>query len=239
MTPTSDDFAELFGGPFGGPWLSDSIPESKELPQQGDTLFSQDGTIYNIACVNFSSEGWLGYVGGYLRGAHALIDLGLSTRAKRDYLVYPAVFLYRHYVELQLKSLHLLLLEHAERPKQFPKTHCLETLWREVRKGLKTIDDQPVVFDAAEALILEFQNLDPRSDAFRYPVKPDGGASLPRALQHINLESLRASMDRLATFFGSVNLMIEGEITLREEEFWWESNREGEFRAQNFFERDD
>lgn len=211
-----NDFDELFGGPN----LFDPHPERTELPQPGDSLFSQEGTIENVACVNFSSEGWIGYVGGYLRGADALADMALNIRGKRDYLVYPAIFLYRHYVELQLKHLFLLLLDHEERSESLPKTHCLRNLWGIVRKGLQEVDDQPGLFDAVEGMIHEFQTLDPRSDAFRYPVNPSGNASLPRTLRHLNLEQLRNSMEKLAGFFDAATFMVESQTTMRDEARW-------------------
>src|SRR5260370_29182350 len=99
----------------------------------------------------------------------------MQTRRHHDSLVFPIVFMYRHYLELRLKQIirdgNLFL----GNPSIFPKHHQIDRLWRECKVILKQVE--PKVLDqdleAVEERILEFSTNDPGSMAFRYPIDKD------------------------------------------------------------------
>jgi hypothetical protein len=96
-------------------------------------------------------------------------------------LANPILFLYRHYIELHLKSLLHGAGELLDDPQQIPPKHYLRTLWQRVRSLLLRISPESngEWFDRAAQIIHEFDALDANSFAFRYPVDTDGKASFP------------------------------------------------------------
>lgn len=138
--------------------------------------------------------------GDYRRrnGSQAAAVLLLEETAKaplwndRDPLVWPALYSFRHYVELELKYL----------ARGFPElglgspsaTHRLRTLWSPVAQGFARCfgeeDRQP--FDVLEHAIAILEALDPAGDGFRYATRRSGQSSMtedvyldPRALLRV------------------------------------------------------
>jgi len=74
-------------------------------PRLGDKLIGSDKDWWYNACLNFTHDSWSLYAMGYLKAAERLVALFIDTRESPDSVLYPICFLYRHYVELQLKIL--------------------------------------------------------------------------------------------------------------------------------------
>ena len=75
-------------------------------PKPGDRLFiSDEPDFLNNA---FLGSNWIVYADGYMQAADNLVKQLLEDRHSQDFLVYPIIFLYRHYIELCLK--HIILL---------------------------------------------------------------------------------------------------------------------------------
>jgi hypothetical protein len=124
---------------------------------------------------------WYRYAMAFKRGADSLASPTSGTRGVHELMALPAMFLYRHYVELHLKSLLLDAGELLDDPQTVPPKHYLLSLWQRVRRLLLKIDprsDGPWL-ERADGIITEFDALDPTSFAFRYPVDTEGVASLP------------------------------------------------------------
>ena len=86
------------------------------------------------------SWSWHLYVEGYRRAADRLVETIFEQDL--DYLVYPILFLYRHYLEVGLKSLYLLygLYLETSRTNELKKinhTHSQTYLWKLVRPRLQ------------------------------------------------------------------------------------------------------
>jgi len=119
------------------------------------------------------------YISGYRLAAehlsHRLVDVG----PEQHELVYPVVFLYRHYIELQLKSIVndgriLLCLGDG-----FPEHHRLRELWDLARQLMQRVvvkihrsagsylSSQNMA--TISTAIADFEAIDPRALSFRYP----------------------------------------------------------------------
>lgn len=143
-------------------------------------------------------RGFLAYSGGYKNAADIAVAHAGEEGAYPDYLVFPIGFLYRQYLELQLKA--LISLERTLDGSQsgYPKTHDLTRLWKEFRQNLERIypegkDDNQIVEDLME----EFASIDPYSEGFRYPTDSDGNSTLGR-LEQVDLQNLKNVMTRIA-----------------------------------------
>lgn len=174
-------------------------PSEDEIPwpAAGESIFDSSGERMAVACVNFADP-WVGYMGGYLRAGHRLVEHVVATGREQDYLVYPIVFAYRHHLELKLKYLIRTARQVVGEPGAFQRIHRLEPLWRVCRPLLRRLFSGPDAdLDAAEALICELDALDPDGMVFRYPEDRDGAPSLDPDLRHLDLLTVAKRMEAL------------------------------------------
>ena len=117
---------------------------------------------------------------GFRAAAVLLLEEAAAVRIwnDRDPLVWPAMYSFRHYVELELKY---LVREFPELGLGVPPaTHRLRTLWPSVAEGFAMCfgneDREP--FDVIERAIAMLESLDPAGDGFRYAITRVGGSSM-------------------------------------------------------------
>ena len=134
----------------------------------------------------------------------------------RDPLVWPALYSFRHYVELELKYL----------TREFPElglgvpaaTHRLRSLWQSVAKGFARCfgegDREP--FEVLERAISILEALDPAGDGFRYATRRSGESSMiedvyldPRALLHL--------IDEVDEVLGAAGMAFQAEAEVIQE----------------------
>lgn len=169
-------------------------------------LFSSDGNWKDKACVNYSHAPMHLYISGYKKAADLLAWQVVESGNDQDDLVYPIVFLYRQYLELQLKSIikesRILLSEgHG-----FPMHHKIKVLWELVgqlmKKIIATVDSSVSEYITAEDFtfidraVMNFVEVDPDSIAFRYPENKRDDISI-EGLRHINIRVLAESINEL------------------------------------------
>ena len=146
------------------------------------------------ARLNIREEDWDSYAQGYKEAADQLVTRMGESPISHDFLVYPIVFLYRHYLELRLKE--LLVAEAGSwelLDSEIRKLHKLIPIWNEVRPNLEAVWSDSVTgsqFDAIEDRLKEIASIDSASFAFRYPVDTKGRPSLA-GIQHVNLDQVR------------------------------------------------
>lgn len=115
---------------------------------------------------------WQLYADGYRMAAEDLCNLVLETEKSIDFYVYPIIYLYRHYIELRLKE----ILDHSsqllDEDFDLPKTHDIKVCWTKVRKTIISIwpEEEEDTLNEMETLIDAINNIDKKSDAFRYPI---------------------------------------------------------------------
>ncbi|WP_444998444.1 hypothetical protein [Aliikangiella sp. IMCC44359] len=142
----------------------------------------------------------------YTSVATDLLVESVSTRkGSADSLIFPIVFLYRHYIELRLKSLlhdGYRLLDRAHKPKA---VHQLSKLWPRVRNILEELwpDDDSTALHSMDLLIKQFEEVDPRSTSFRYPKDFKGNNS-------VKLEQPKVNLRNLAEVMNSISIILEG-----------------------------
>jgi hypothetical protein len=171
-------------------------------PVAGDDPLALIDNSRLVASVNFAGdEPW----GGYAEGFKRLADVGVAhieqTGRSHDYLVYPIIFSYRHFIELSLKEIISYATRLLDKPRSVPATHDLAALWNTAEPLLNEIEpaSAPTYRDVRECLA-RFAELDHNSESFRYPVTRTGDATLPLSLKSLDLGQVRDVVERLGGF---------------------------------------
>jgi hypothetical protein len=140
---------------------------TERRPAAGDRLFSP-------GCDAFLAEGaaernYRLLLRGYKRAGDILIQNALAERYDRDSLIFPAIFNYRHYIELALKA---IIEDHGAFAgvSLGSKNHKLPELWQLFVKTAKAFGDDcsDATAVAVSRCIDEFAAVDASSTAFRY-----------------------------------------------------------------------
>ncbi len=71
-------------------------------PVHADELVGEDGDWIQNACLNWAADASELYIEGYYQAALRVVE---NLGHDQDFLVYPAIFLFRHYLELRLKHI--------------------------------------------------------------------------------------------------------------------------------------
>lgn len=183
-------------------------------PKPDDDSFALDSESSRlIACLNFTHDApW----GGYAEGFKRLADVGVAhierTGRDHDYLIYPILFGYRHYVELSLKEVIRDARQLLDKDGGVPETHNLAHLWNTAEPLLNQITKGSETLRDVRECIAHFARLDPVSEAFRYPVKKTGELTLPEELHNLDLGQARAVMERLAGFLDAARMHTSVEL---------------------------
>lgn len=178
-------------------------PVELSWPQAADCLFVSGVDSENNVWLKWrGDEKWIAYAEGYKKAADILVErvTAREAEAEQDFLGYPIGFLYRHYLELILKSLIVTGSQALRKAHGNLLHHDIKRLWQEARPILEQVwpNGPKVDLDNVEQCMREFDAIDPHpAEAFRYPLATDGRENLPD-LTHINLRNLREVMDRLA-----------------------------------------
>jgi hypothetical protein len=148
----------------------------------------------------------------YKRAADLLIERAVNDRAHRDYLVYPVIFCYRHFLELQMKC---FLHEYGELVDIGANwtDHELDKVWPSFREMLRRFGngDEDAIQVVADC-VADFAEVDPRSFNFRYPTGRKG-KPLIHAIEHLDLLNLYNVMGSVSSFF----MGLEGSLDERKE----------------------
>ena len=169
-------------------------PKAGDLPFQKATDIETGGQL--------SSDGFIrgiDMMGGFVQAGTVLAD-----QARDQYgLVYPALYCYRHGIELWLKWLIAMYGRPVGvRPENLHATHDLWCLWTDLRLVYKkcgaAADDKDLI--AVEQIIKQFHDWDKKGDLFRYAADRNGTVGGHQYLD-IDLANLRDVMAGLANFF--------------------------------------
>jgi hypothetical protein len=130
-------------------------------------------------------------------------------KTRRDAFWFPAIYLYRQWVELSLKSLWYEVSKFDSSVGSVPRTHQLLTLWAPIRKwfneaGLIAADDDFI--PSTERFFSVLDEIDPQGTAFRYP---------PNEVPHRDIVNF--SLDDFETAVEHVDTMLFGLTRLLDE----------------------
>jgi len=195
-----------------------------------NSLFSGDQDWKANACLNWSLDSMGLYIEGYREAADKLVHDVVETGTNQDTLVFPISFLYRQYIELQLKHIiresRIFLGEGAS----FPEHHRIQDLWNTANSLMAKIikDHDQSIRDyitkedigAIKTIITEFVKVDPESFAFRYPNDKKGNRNLD-GIEYINLRKLHDQMEilkeKLDKYYLCVSLLRDFQDEMRAE----------------------
>lgn len=180
--------------------------------KRDDQLFVEAEDWWMNACLNWYHDPTEIYIVGYKEAGDSLINSVADRSGTADSLIFPVVFLYRHYIELRLKALlhdghRLLDQEHKEKPE-----HQLSNLWPKVRNILVELwpDGNKDDLAAFDSLIDQFERVDPRSTTFRYPKEFNEQKSLKIDSPRVNLRNLKEVVGAMANILeGSASAISE------------------------------
>lgn len=170
-----------------------------------ESIFGQDKPWdQSTAPGRLDKRGWENYAMAYKVAADRLV-VGLQRGPYSEhYQVFPIMFLYRHYLELKLKDILLILRDWKGIREQKLPDHRLTPLWEEVRQLLEEFDsamtkhcddtrleEGAAIYNAIEQRVKEFNEIDVKAENFRYPVdkklNPNSAKLLERhEIVHIN-----------------------------------------------------
>ena len=193
------------------------IKEETRYPEKGDKFFIEDGNQDEIAWLHKPFQQFGNYADSYQAGAITLIDSALADKELRDYNIYPAIFLIRHYLELRLKELIQGINICLHNGAGFPTHHDLQNLWSDFKKAYDELGEKPEGdhFKVIDELIKEMTSVDPISMSFRYPVDKKGEKT--QKLKYVNLNNLRETFVRVCFVFDSVAMQIAHYVELTED----------------------
>jgi hypothetical protein len=186
-------------------------------------------SMHGNVVLNFTGfpKGELGvYAHAYHEAANRLVGELASRIGYSDVDACPVVFLYRHAIELYLKSIvywgnGLLRLRNQHPPLRQDvlfRTHNLGKLVAGAKPVLKLFrclgkwpDSEFMSFRDFARFIMELDDLDPGSYSFRYPIDRKGGSALPNCLC-FNVVAFGGKLDSLLN-------MLSGAAAMAYEQF--------------------
>ena len=176
------------------------------------------------------------YMLGYKEAADVIVDQAQEFGV--DLAVYPVMFLYRHYLEISLKYIFIVLRRYFEESSDLPGHHKLDVLWNDVRSLMErewNSTDYKDYYDAIEARIKEFHQIDKGSFSFRYPITKDNLSSLSNIPNpnrtgnpSINLLQVKEIVHEMAGFLTGAVDMIDSYQTTKQDYLKWIQQDYGE-----------
>lgn len=193
--------------------MSEDVPTEYAWPRLSAQLFVPTGEHYEHA--HFAWGGFettfAGYIMGYKASADTLVEsiVGTPDIRRLDTYIFPIMFLYRQYIELEMKSIYLQYSNDDHESKQQvikEKGHNLLKIWHTIKplmmEEISANDAESV--STVENYIQQFHQFDKTSTSFRYPV--DRNLELIfDGEQRINYVNLKQCIDELESFFNGVD----------------------------------
>lgn len=182
--------------------FTDILNREFRWPKQGDRAFTKSDVWQRNAQVTKGVHSRLIIMmTGYKSGADLLVEKSQRSGYDRDTLVYPIIFMYRQFIELELKYLISTYGPRVGVSANW-RSHDIAFLWSEFIKvldgyGVKDPDNT----DAAVcAIIAEFAKVDSGSYSYRYPVDVHG-KEIPVGVEVLDLTALKDVMDGVHGYF--------------------------------------
>jgi len=201
------------------------------LPNPGDKLIRETISAAQVDPLGYSDLAdpenrspvgrWMLYANGFLMAGDRLVD-HLVGIAAEDALIYPVVYLYRHFLELQLKAQILFCQPRLSgkttkdvqsfKPKRLDNNHSLRNLW-EILDGIypKFADERPNITAAFESLLFELDALDPNSQAPRYALDKKGNQTF-MGVQALDLVTFKAGVHKMSHYLMGFEESVDAEL---------------------------
>ncbi|MEU8205448.1 hypothetical protein [Streptosporangium sp. NPDC049046] len=200
-------------------WDGDPL-ETKPLawPSAGADLRAEDDDWWFVASIDWQQGQWNGYVEGFRQTAKLIFDRVSATGHGQDALVFPFLTVWRHYAEIQLKSLTLYLQAYVGKPAEMHGTHRIDELWRVARGLLQEANHvgEADELENVQCVLLQLHDLDPTSQHFRYPVNRQGAKTLNN-VNRIHIRLFHEAMEEVASFLDAAETGICDMLDTRSE----------------------
>jgi hypothetical protein len=219
----------------------ESVVSTSPPPRKSDVLFGSGADWQANACVNGIDDS-VAYQDGYRRAALHLAEHVCYAGRGQDFLVYPIVYLYRHHIELTLKSIinvaaFVVDYKLTEKDLDTLGRHDLAKLWQLARPLLNPTCElggspalPPDDLEGIDAYILQLHKHDPDGQRFRYSTTKSKKArqlpSLPSDLKHINIRNFATAMEKLADYLDALDMWF-GDLVDAKAEYQAKDAREG------------
>lgn len=212
-------------------------------PKQGNKAFvsAAEGAYFHIPSVRmlYPPHGT-----AFKEAAEVVIDKieADGDKPANDIFVFPVVYLYRHGIEVNLKSIvHVgigLKFLKKEDVEEDLKWHNLAALWNHAKKLLlyRWSSSDPAPLKATEAVINELHQADPNGQVFRYAANKDGKRHRYEKLpDHISVAKLKKTMDGVFNFleatWSALEDDLQNECQMRAE---WEAEMRSEMEREYY-----
>jgi hypothetical protein len=193
-------------------------------------FYNEINNKYNIitSFTNNAKFNFGAFANGYHEAANILAKTFLSKPGFRDYEGYPIIFLYRHAFELNLKNIiywseRLCSFKNIEiLTKKLYNNHNLSQLADiSTKLLLKLFSYDKAIPNLSNEIVTkakEFEEIDPTSYSYRYPMDTKGNYSTKKH-QIVNIFSVAKNMDELLTNLEAVNFGLDYETNQIEDIF--------------------
>lgn len=151
------------------------------------------------------------YPRGFRMAAEFIVQkIKSSQEIHQEYeMVLPACFLYRHYLELEMKY----ILSMADKTGVMAVAvedlteHLLYPLWNKTRKAICRLfpEEKKLTLDAMEAIIQQFHIVDRSNEEFRYSKRMDRKESLQKLPNDFSLDNLLQTMAKVRAYFAGIS----------------------------------
>lgn len=161
------------------------------------------------ACIIHRDDRWDAYARAFKDAGDELVKSIWGGYACLDRLIVPVCFLYRHYLEVRLKSIIIDGKRLLDEKGEYPRVHGLSSLWEEARALICKLfpDEDQSELVPVDDLIREFNEIDFSSFVFRYPEDKKGNESLAD-VDHINLADVHRHIANAEGILGGVACML-------------------------------
>jgi hypothetical protein len=188
-----------------------SVVGTSPPPRKSDVLFGSGKDWQADARVASGFDDII-YQDGYRQAALHLVEYVCDKENGQNFLVYPIIYLYRHHIELTLKSIiraAYSLLDQALTGKSSETLtqHDLSKLWAVARPLLNPVcemaDHSAFPLDDLEGIdsyIRQLHEHDRDGQSFRYPTTKKGTPSLRSGLNQINIRDFSNALEKLADY---------------------------------------
>ncbi len=164
-----------------------------------NALFTGGPDVTLNACVGKNGGPYTtyDYAVGYFTAAGTLADQLRERRSRIDLLIYPVAYLYRHGIELGVKSLCEFLPTLWNENGKVIYTHELLGNWAGIKPYLmqnKDFDTDGILISTVETILRDLVEIDPKGEVFRFAQDRGGGLHL-QDTRLINLNVLAETME--------------------------------------------
>jgi hypothetical protein len=181
--------------------FTDLLKLDYRWPEEGDRLLRDSGSWDDSVRFEDHAPSRDAHIAsGFMEAGAALLDLCAKEPHARHTLVYPALFNYRHGLELAMKSVISRYASYANVEVPNTNHHDLLRLWEVTKQIIVAVGSEDPALPMVEQVVKDFHDLDRGSDAFRY-ARDRRGALIPLPDGAIDLRNLRDVMEGVEHFF--------------------------------------